>query len=89
MHLLRSGNDVNMVSSWLGHAHINTTHVYLEIDMEMKRQMLQKATAPTVPNARPWRKPGILEWLTNLAKAPKLCGARHPTNHQNPLGNPA
>jgi len=42
MHLLRSGNDVNMVSYWLGHADINTTHIYVEIDMEMKRQMLQK-----------------------------------------------
>jgi site-specific recombinase XerD len=29
MHLLRSGNDVNMVSYWLGHADINTTHVYV------------------------------------------------------------
>ena len=34
MHLLRSGNDVNMVSYWLGHVDINTTHIYLEIDME-------------------------------------------------------
>ena len=42
MHL-RSGNDVNMVSYWLGHADINTTHVYVEIDMEMKRRMLEKA----------------------------------------------
>jgi len=31
MHLLRAGNDVNMVGYWLGHADINTTHVYLEI----------------------------------------------------------
>ena len=27
MHLLRSGNDINMISYWLGHADINTTHV--------------------------------------------------------------
>ena len=63
MHLLRSGNDVNMVSYWLGPADINTTHVYVEIDMEMKRQMLQEAPAPAVQNAPPWRKPGILQWL--------------------------
>ena len=31
-----------MVSYWLGHADINTTHVYVEIDMEMKRRMLEK-----------------------------------------------
>jgi hypothetical protein len=85
MHLLRSGNEVNMVSYWLGHADINTTHVYLEIDMEMKRQMLQKAEAPTVKSATPWRKPGILEWLKRLAKAPQLCGAHQHTNKQNLL----
>jgi len=89
MHLLRSGNDVTMVSYWLGHADLNTTHVYLEIDMEMKRQMLQKATGPAVQTARPWRKPGILEWLTNWAKDPQLCGARQPNNRENPPGTPA
>jgi site-specific recombinase XerD len=73
MHLLRSGNEVNMVSYWLGHADINTTHVYLEIDMDMKRQMLQKAPAPAVDIALPWRKPGILDWLARVAKAPQLC----------------
>ena len=36
MHLLRAGNEINMVGYWLGHAHINTTHVYVEIEMEMK-----------------------------------------------------
>jgi len=45
MHLLRAGNDINMVSYWLGHADINTTHIYVEIDMEMKRRMLQKTEA--------------------------------------------
>ena len=30
MHLLRSGNDVIMVSYWRGHANLNTTHVYLD-----------------------------------------------------------
>ena len=73
MHLLRSGNDVNMVSYWLGHADINTTHIYVEIDMEMKRQMLQKAIPPHVKKPLPWQKPGVLQWLNNLAKAPQLC----------------
>jgi integrase/recombinase XerD len=85
MHLLRSGNEVNMVSYWLGHADINTTHIYLEIDMEMKRQMLQKADAPALNTTTPWRKPGILEWLTRLAKTPQLCAAHHHTKKQNHL----
>jgi len=73
MHLLRSGNDINMVSYWLGHAQINTTHIYVEIDMEMKRRMLQKATAPEVRKTMPWQKPGLLQWLDSLTKGPQLC----------------
>jgi integrase/recombinase XerD len=73
MHLLRAGNDINMVSYWLGHADINTTHIYLEIDMEMKRKMLQKTTAPIDNKTLPWQKPDVLKWLATLAKSPQLC----------------
>jgi len=83
MHLLRAGNDINMVSYWLGHAHINTTHVYVEIDMDMKRQMLQKADAPTIGHAPPWRKPAILQWLSRVAKTPQLCAAQNQPNIGN------
>jgi len=77
MHLLRAGNDVHMVSYWLGHANINTTHIYVEIDMEMKRRMLQKAEAPTVKKPLPWQKPDVLKWLSALAKAPQLCAVKY------------
>ena len=77
MHLLRSGNDINMVSYWLGHATTNTTHIYVEIDMEMKRKMLQKTEAPAVHNPLPWQKPGVLEWLKSLAGTPQLCVLRN------------
>ena len=77
MHLLRAGNDINMVSYWLGHADINTTHIYVEIDMEMKQRMLQKTEAPTVKKPPPWQKPDILQWLNALAKAPQLCAVNY------------
>lgn len=73
MHLLRSGNDVNMISYWLGHADINTTHIYVEIDMEMKRKMLQKLGAPVAKKSLSWQKPDVLQWLDALAKTPQLC----------------
>jgi integrase/recombinase XerD len=73
MHLLRSGNDINMISYWLGHTDINTTHVYLEIDMEMKRKMIEKAGAPAIQNRAPWHSPEILEWLKELGRSPELC----------------
>jgi site-specific recombinase XerD len=73
MHLLRAGNDINMVRYWLGHASINTTHIYIEIDMEMKRKMLQKTPAPAVKETQIWQKPEILQWLDRLTKQPELC----------------
>lgn len=75
MHLLRSGNDINMVSYWLGHADINTTHIYLEIDMEMKRRMIEKASAPAMKEENLWHQPDIMAWLNNLTKGHLLCSA--------------
>jgi integrase/recombinase XerD len=83
MHLLRSGNDINMISYWLGHAAINTTHVYVEIDMEMKIKMLQKAGAPDVHKPLPWQKPGILEWLNALAGTTQLCVRKNDLEEEN------
>ena len=34
MHLLQSNVDLNMIRSWLGHASIETTNTYVEIDLE-------------------------------------------------------
>jgi integrase len=73
MHLLRAGNDLNMVSYWLGHANLNTTHGYVEIDMDTKRKMLAKAEAPQISKKAPWHKPHVLQWLKDLAKATQLC----------------
>ncbi len=77
MHLLRAGNDVNMVSYWLGHTDINTTHIYVEIDMEMKQHMLQTAKAPAVKKTPAWQKPDVLQWLNALAKPPQLCAVTY------------
>ncbi len=77
MHLLRAGNDVNMISYWLGHADINTTHIYIEIDMEMKRKMLLKTKPPGVSKALPWQKPNILKWLATLEKSSQLCAVKN------------
>jgi integrase/recombinase XerD len=73
MHLLRAGNDINMIGFWLGHADINTTHIYVEIDMAMKRKMLASTQAPAVDSSPPWQRPDILQWLGNLTKRPELC----------------
>ncbi len=70
MHLLQSGVDLNMIRSWLGHSSIETTHGYIELDMEMKRKTLQSCEKflPKVGKHGPsWqRDKGILEWLSRL-----------------------
>ena len=83
MHLLRSGNDLNMVSYWLGHADINTTHIYLEIDMEMKRKMIEKANAPAIHDKAPWHEAGILQWLNKLGRQPELCAVNRKRTKKN------
>jgi site-specific recombinase XerD len=40
MHLLQSGVDLTVIKSWLGHVDLSTTHIYVEIDLEMKRKAL-------------------------------------------------
>ncbi len=37
-HMLRSGVDLNTIRAWLGHASLDTTTVYAEIDLEIKAQ---------------------------------------------------
>lgn len=40
MHLLQAGVDFTVIKSWLGHVNLTTTHLYVEIDLEMKRKAL-------------------------------------------------
>jgi integrase/recombinase XerD len=49
--LLRAGVDINTIRAWLGHASLNTTHVYAEFDLEMKAKALAKCelTGDTIP----------------------------------------
>ena len=70
MHLLQSGVDLNMIRSWLGHASIETTNLYIEIDLEMKQKTLQsceKLLPKTGERGPSWQKdPSVLDWLSTL-----------------------
>lgn len=69
MHLLQSGNELNVVRLWLGHADLNTTHMYVDINMEMKKEILAKAQPPGLKHeVVKWRKPKILDWLDRLCE---------------------
>ena len=50
MRLLRAGVDTSVIALWLGHEQIETTHVYLHADLEIKERALSKTTPMnTVP----------------------------------------
>ncbi len=40
MHLLQGGVAPEIIALWLGHESPNTTHLYVEADLMMKRQAL-------------------------------------------------
>ncbi len=70
VHLLRAGVDLVTISHWLGHASIETTNRYAAIDLETKREALQRA-GPVVGASQSemttWRTDGsVLAWLEAL-----------------------
>ncbi|MDQ1317175.1 MAG: hypothetical protein QG588_826, partial [Candidatus Poribacteria bacterium] len=66
MHLLQAGLDINTIRAWLGHANLMTTNRYAEINLDMKRKVLEKFV-PVAKINRPWKKnDDILQWLESL-----------------------
>lgn len=69
VHLLQAGVDIVTISHWLGHASIETTNRYAEVDLEMKRAALAKARpmGQIEPTLAGWRADAtILAWLESL-----------------------
>jgi site-specific recombinase XerD len=52
MRMLQAGVDLAVIRGWLGHTDIQTTHGYLEADVEMKRQALAVAQITPVTPSR-------------------------------------
>ncbi len=66
MKLLQSGVDLTTIQVWLGHESVNMTHQYVEADLEMKRQALEKCATPET-NPMPYRPPDeVLAFLESL-----------------------
>lgn len=68
LHLLRAGNELSVVKSWLGHVSIVTTDLYMEIDDEMKRKAMEATEPVAAPKRQPaWRRDrDLLAWLEAL-----------------------
>jgi site-specific recombinase XerD len=67
MHLLQAGVPLITIKDLLGHADVKSTEVYVQIDLEMKRDALESAGTPTVPPRHSRRPPkDLLAWLEAL-----------------------
>jgi len=68
IHLLKAGVDIVTISHWLGHTSINTTNRYTNIDLDIKREAINKITLETKSKSKiPWQSDAsILKWLESL-----------------------
>jgi len=67
LHLLQAGVELNVVRCWLGHASIDTTHAYIEIDLQMKQAALDACQPPGLDSPPPfWKSPDLISWLEAL-----------------------
>lgn len=66
MALLQSGVDINTIRAWLGHTNLETTNRYAEINLEMKRKVLNNYL-PLSKTKKPWKQDkNLLQWLEAL-----------------------
>jgi integrase/recombinase XerD len=68
IHLLKAGVDLVTISHWLGHASVETTNRYAGVDLEMKREAINKIEpADAESPSAVWRTDAsILDWLEAL-----------------------
>ncbi len=67
VHLLRAGVDINTIRAWLGHVSLDTTHVYADVDMEMKAKALARVDISDL-QTKPWQRPlpSLMTFLKDL-----------------------
>lgn len=67
VHLLRAGVDINTIRAWLGHVSLDTTHVYAEVDLDMKAKALTSLDITDLPrSARRRPTPSLMAFLRGL-----------------------
>jgi site-specific recombinase XerD len=66
MHLLQSGVDLSMIAMWLGHESLQTTHQYLDADLESKRRALACLEPPRVRQQRRSQAKPLMRFLEEL-----------------------
>ena len=66
MHLLQSGVPFNVSALWFGHESTNTTHRYVEANLEMKEKALSRLEAPDIKLKRFRASDDLMKFLQSL-----------------------
>jgi integrase len=66
MDLLHEGTDPSVIALWLGHESIETTQIYLDANLELKQQILDRTTPPTGKPGRYRPDDKLLAFLKDL-----------------------
>jgi len=67
VHLLRAGVDINTIRAWLGHVSLDTTHIYAEVDLEMKADALARVDISSLSQPTRQRSlPSLMAFLEAL-----------------------
>ena len=69
MHLLMAGVPIIYIRDFLGHVDISTTDIYAKVNIEMKREVLEKVSDNVITETPSWSKnPDMMAWLKNLGR---------------------
>ncbi len=66
MHLLQAGVDPTVIALWLGHENLQTTHVYVEADLQMKENALSHLAPIDTEVQRYKAEDSLMNFLSSL-----------------------
>ena len=92
MHLLQAGVDMATIALWLGHERLETTHQYVEADLELKEDALRNSSrsvnerSGSRPTPRCWPSWGASDYDKQTARwTPTAAVSPTVTCHNAPL----
>lgn len=66
MHMLQAGVDLSVIALWLGHESIQTTHQYLQADLETKKKTLSAVKPPNMSRKTRTHSTPLFQFLEGL-----------------------
>ena len=66
MRLLHAGVDTSVIALWLGHESVDTTHIYLHADLQLKEKAIARTRPPNGRTGRYQPPDSLIAWLEAL-----------------------